>query len=109
MLYRVAVEFPPACKYRKRHDTLMGTYVSVNMDGTPLAPPLRRPRGRSTGWVRTDRAILITGEARTVPQFEWLDRFRQPLAQHRIGRLDQDRADVNAAICDDAAVFADQL
>src|SRR6267142_5782619 len=63
------------------------------------------PGGRSVG---TNGSKLITGVASLMAQRIRPQRLRHRLAQARVGRLDEDRADENAAVGDHATVLTEQ-
>src|SRR5437016_11626366 len=62
----------------------------------------------NTGGIGANRTVLIAGETRVVPQRVRTQGFLQRAPHPSIGRLDEDGADPDAPVGDDAAVVANQ-
>src|SRR5688572_22886509 len=61
------------------------------------------------GRIGADRPVLVAGVAGVMTEGKRLHPLRQSGPQDGVGRLDQDGADVNPTVGDDAGVAAQQL
>src|SRR5690242_3886788 len=71
-----------------------------------------RPRSGiavSAGRIGAQRPVLVAGVTGVVPQRVRPQRVAERIAEASVGRLDEDGADVDAAVGHDAAVMADEL
>src|SRR5688572_6789949 len=71
---------------------------------TAMRSGIVRPSAR----VRADAAMLVAGVTRVMAQRVGSHRFAERSPQDRVRSLEQDRADVNAAVGDEAGMTAQQ-
>src|SRR6266404_3015393 len=77
----------------------------------PPKTAMRRSSGivPSAGRIGANAAVPVAGPTGVVPQSEWPLGFSERGTEDGIGRFNENRADVNAAIGRDAGVAAQQL